>query len=120
VRRVAAAVLVGWEPVTLALAASGAITSLVDRGPASVAFLIVRVAITGLGMAAGARLWRAAEGGLLLARWAFGLQIAASVVAHTTRLWPSTLPPGIAGPAFALVVTWYAAWLVWAMLAARP
>jgi hypothetical protein len=115
VRRLVGALLVVVEPITLAFAASSAIESLVDRGPASVAFLAARLAITGLGMAAGIRLWQRRPGGIVLARWSYGLQLAATVVAHATRLWPSTLAPGIAGPAFAMGVAWYSLWLGWSL-----
>ena len=114
-RRIVAALLVVAEPITLAFAASSAIESLVDRGPASVVFLVARLAITGLGMAAGIRLWQQRPGGIVLARWSYGLQLAATVVAHTTRLWPSTLPPGLAGPAFAAGLIWYGAWFAWSL-----
>lgn len=115
-RRVVAALLVVWEPLTLALAASASIESLVDRGPASVAFLVVRLAVAGLGIAAGMRLWRGRPGGIVLARWSLTLTLAATIAAHTTRLWPTTLPPGLSGPAFAAGLMWYAGWLAWTVV----
>jgi hypothetical protein len=114
-RRLAAVLLVVWEPLALAVAASSWIQALVDRGVAAVAFLVVRLAITGLGMAAGGRLWQGQPGGIALARWSYALQLAATIVAYTTRLWPTTLPPGVRGPAFVLGLAWYTAWLAWSL-----
>jgi hypothetical protein len=116
-RRIVAALLVVWEPLTFAVAASSAIDWLIQRGLMAVAFLIARLLITGIGMAAGMRLWHEQPGGIPLARWAYAGQLAVTIVAHSTRLWPTTLAPGIAEPAFALGVTWYAGWLVWTSFA---
>jgi len=114
-RRVAAALLVVWEPLALAVAASGSIQVVVDRGAAAIAFLLLRMAITGIGMAAGGRLWQGQPGGIALARWSYALQLAATVVAYSTRLWPTTLPPGVREPAFVLGLAWYSAWLTWSL-----
>jgi uncharacterized YccA/Bax inhibitor family protein len=115
VRRLLAVLLLVVEPVTLALRASGAIASLIERGPASIAFLVICLAIAGLGMAAGRRLWQRRAGGIVLARWTLAFSLAAVVVSHTTRLWPDTLPPGLAGPVLTATLAWYGAWLAWTL-----
>jgi hypothetical protein len=116
-RRIVAALLVVWEPLTFAIAASSAIDWLMQRGLMAVVFLIARLLVTGIGISAGMRLWQEQPGGIALARWAYAGQLAAAIVAHSTRLWPTTLAPGIAEPAFAVGVAWYAGWLVWTVFA---
>jgi hypothetical protein len=119
VRRIVAALLVVLEPLTLALAASAALEWLLSRGALAVGFLLVRLAIAGVGMVAGMRLWDGRPGGIALARLSYAGQLAATIVAHTTRLWPTTLAPGVAEPAFVVGVVWYGGWLAWTLLADR-
>ena len=118
-RRTVAALLVVVEPLTLALAASAALEWLLSRGAIAVAFLLARLAITGVGMVAGMRLWDERPGGISLARLSYAGQLAATLVAHTTRLWPTTLAPGVAEPAFVFGLAWYAGWLAWTFFADR-
>jgi hypothetical protein len=68
-------------------------------------------------MVAGMRLWDGRPGGLALARWSYAGQLAATILAHTTRLWPTTLAPGVAEPAFVFGVAWYTGWLAWTFVA---
>jgi len=119
VRRIVAALLVVVEPLALALAASAALEWLLSRRAIAVAFLLARLAITGVGMVAGIRLWDERPGGIALARWSYAGQLAASLVAYTTRLWPTTLAPGVAEPAFVFGLAWYAGWLAWTFFADR-
>jgi hypothetical protein len=117
VRRIVAALLVVVEPVALALAASAALDWLLARGVVAVGFLLARLAIAGIGMVAGIRLWDGRPGGMALARWSYAGQLAVTIVAHTTRLWPTTLAPGVAEPAFILGLAWYGGWLAWTCFA---
>ena len=118
-RRTVAVLLVVVEPLALALAASAALDWLLTRGAGAVGFLLVRLAITGVGMVAGMRLWDERPGGIALARWSYAGQLAATLVAHMTRLWPTTLAPGVAEPAFVFGLAWYAGWLAWTFFADR-
>lgn len=118
-RRIVAALLVVVEPLALALAASAALDWLFARGVVAVGFLLARLAITGIGMVAGMRLWDGRPGGMALARWSYAGQIAATILAHTTRLWPTTLAPGVAEPAFILGLAWYGGWLAWTLYVRR-
>jgi hypothetical protein len=111
VRRILVAILVGVEPLALALSASAALDWVLTRGALAIAFLLARLAITGLGLVAGLRLMDGRPGGIAPARWSFAGQLAATVVAHTVRVWPTTLAPGVAEPAFVLGVAWYCGWL---------
>jgi hypothetical protein len=117
VRRLVAAILVFVEPLALALSSSAALEWILTRGPLAIAFLLVRLTITGIGMVGGIRIQDDRPGGFMLARWSFAGQLAATLVAHGIRVWPTTLAPGLAEPAFALGVGWYSAWLTWTLLA---
>jgi len=120
VRRLVAALLVVVEPLALALAASAALEWLLSRGAIAVVFLLARLAITDVGMVAGLRLWDERPGGIALARWSYAGQFVATIVAHTTRLWPTTLAPGVAEPAFVFGLVWYTGWLAWTFFTDRP
>jgi len=37
----------------------------------------------------------------------------------TVQIWPTTLAPGVAEPAFVFGLAWYAGWLVWTFFADR-
>jgi hypothetical protein len=114
-RRLLAFLLVGWAPVNLALTASASLDRLTDRGWPAIALLIVRLAITGFGVAAGRALWNDRPGALTLARWATGLSLGAALVTVTTSIWPAPLPPGVREPVAIATVTWHALWFAWTL-----
>jgi hypothetical protein len=114
-RRLLAFVLVVWEPLNLALTAAALLDRLADRGWPAIALLVVRLAVTGVGVAAGRALWSGRPGAMLLTRWATGLVLAAVAVTQFTSIWPAPLPPGIRGPAAIAIVSWYAFWFVWSL-----
>lgn len=117
--RLLAFVLIVIEPASLALTASSRLASLSDSGWPSLLFLVVRLGVTGLGLAAGVALWQGRAGALALARVALALALAAVLVASFTSLWPNRPPPGLAGPVLALQVAWYGGWLAWTLIARR-
>ena len=117
-RRLLVFLLVVWtaEPRVDRL---GSAESSPDRGWPAVVFLIVRLAIAGVGVAAGGALWSYRPGAVTLARWATGLGLAAAVPIVTTHIWPSSLAPGIREPVAVATIAWYAAWFVVARLKAE-
>ena len=115
-RRLLAALLVVWEPLSLALTAAAFLDRLGDRGWGAIVLLVVRLGVTGFGVTAGRALWAGRPEAVTLTRWATGLNLAANTVTLTTSFWPSLYPPGLRGPVTTVVIAWYACWFLWAML----
>jgi hypothetical protein len=114
-RRLLAFLLVVWAPLNLAITASALLDSLTDRGWPAIALLIVRLAVTGFGVAAGRALWNNRPGAMTLARWATGLSLGAVLVTVTTSIWPTPLPPGVREPGAIATVSWHALWFLWTL-----
>jgi cytochrome bd-type quinol oxidase subunit 2 len=114
-RRLLAFLLVVWAPLNLSITAAALLNSLADRGWPAIVLLVVRLAVTGFGVAAGRALWNRRRGAIGLARWATGLSLGAVLVTATTSIWPHPLPPGVRGPAAIATVTWHALWFVWTL-----
>ena len=114
-RRVLAFLLVAWAPLSLALTASALLDSLAARGWPAIALLIVRLSVTGLGVAAGRALWNNRPGAMTLARWATGLSLGTVLITVTTSIWPAPLPPGVREPAAIATVAWHALWFLWTL-----
>jgi hypothetical protein len=114
-RTLLALVLVVAEPAGLALVASNLVTTIADRGAAAIAWLVVRLLVTGFGAGVGMALWRERPGAMNLARWAVGLAFAAAMITALTPVWPHPLPPGVREPATVLLFVWYAGWFVWTL-----
>lgn len=114
-RRVLAVVLVLWEPLTLALAASTLLRRITEHGVPAYLVLVVKVFVAGVGIAAGMALWQERPGAMVLARWALALSLVTTVFSRLTHFWPATLPPGVAGPALAASIAWTGGWLVWSL-----
>jgi hypothetical protein len=112
-RALLAFLLVVAEPAGLALVASGLVTTIGDRGALAVAWLVVRLLITGFGAGVGMALWHERPGSTVLTRWAVGLAFAATMITALTPIWPHPLPPGVREPATALLFVWYGAWFAW-------
>jgi hypothetical protein len=113
-RRVLAVILVLWEPLTLALAASTLLRRITEHGVPAYAVLVVKVFVAGVGIAAGMALWQERPGAMVLARWALALSLATTLFSRLTDFWPATLP--VESPVGARAsVAWTGGWLVWSL-----
>lgn len=97
-----------WEPLSLALAASSGISAISLSQPGRVAFLLLRIMIAGVGVAAGTAIWHGRLHALTLAKIALGLSVVGAVI---RLVWfPSNVPPGLRLPLALLSVAFNAAW----------
>ena len=119
-RRLLAFLLVVWAPLNLSVSAAALLDSLADRGWRAIVLLLVRLAVTGFGVAAGRALWSQSRGAITLARWATGLSLGVVLVVVTTSIWPTQLPPGTRGPVAIATVTWHALWFLWTLRQHEP
>ncbi len=97
-RRVLAVVLVLWEPLTLALAASTLLRRITEHGVPAYAVLVVKVFVAGVGIAAGMALWQERPGAMVLARWALALSLATTLFSRLTRLLAGDAAAGSSRP----------------------
>lgn len=111
--RLLALLLVVWEPVSLSLATAPILPTLADRGLLVGLALAVRVAVAGLGVAAGLALWNRRPHGLGLAMVALALSGAAQLVSVLTPILPTNLPPDLRPFAAVAIVLYYGAWIVY-------
>jgi len=119
-RRLLAFVLVVWAPLNLSVSAAALLDSLADRGWRAIVLLVVRLAVTGFGVAAGRALWSQSRGAFTLARWATGLSLGVALVTATTSIWPTQLPPGLREPVAIATVAWHALWFLWTLRQQEP
>jgi hypothetical protein len=108
-------ILLVWEPLSLARLASVRIAALVDR-PLALAVLLIRVAVTGVGIGAGIALWAGRPAGPFLAKAYLVASSLVTVMVLGTRWFPSSLLPGTALP---LAVATIAANLAWFLYLGR-
>lgn len=112
-------ILTVWNPASLALRAAAAISSVSPPSAVSLAFLFVRVVLTGVGVAAGIALWLQRPGAVWLARVALVLFAFETTVRMATRVDLSTAPPGTRLPLALAVVLHNGAWYCYLQLSRR-
>lgn len=111
--RVLAVILAVWEPLNLAMFVAPALTTIGTRGAATAAFLLARIVIAGVGIAAGISLWRDAPHARRLAAVALILSTVAAAITFTTTLLPTNIVPGDQWLYLGVLVLFNGAWLVY-------
>jgi len=101
------------EPLGMAYYASEVLASVVNRGTFAVLLLVARLAITGIGVAAGLSLWGGRSGALALARAAIVLTAVGVVMTALSPTFPHNRPPGLTAPLLAVVLAYYGAWFAY-------
>jgi hypothetical protein len=113
VLRVLAVILAVWEPLNLAVFVAPVLTTVPARGAGTAAFLLARIVVAGIGIAAGLSLWRQAPHGRELAAAALILSTIAAAITFTTSLLPTNIMPGDRWIYLAAVVLFNGAWLAY-------
>jgi hypothetical protein len=109
---IAALLLVIVAPAAFALEAQAAVGRLLGFGAPAIALLVVRAAVTILGLVAGLALRRGDEGGWRLVRAWSVAAAGATLVTFLTPYFPSNRAPGEKRLALAAWLLVYAAWFV--------
>ena len=107
------ALLLVWQPLSLALIASSVLDSIIVRGVPVALVLIARVAVTAFGVAAGLALIARRSAAVSLARASLLLSAAMDVFVYVTPYFPNNRPPGDTTIALVLSIATAAAWLAY-------
>jgi hypothetical protein len=112
-------ILTIWNPASLALRAASAVSSLSSPSTLSLAFLVVRIAVTSIGVAAGIALWLRRPGAVWLAKLALVLVAVETAVRMASRTGLSGAPPGTRLPLALAVILHSSAWYLYLQLSRR-
>ena len=102
-------ILTIWNPASLTLQAASALSNIGSRA-VSIAFLVARLIITSIGLAAGVSLWLRRPGAVTLAKFALVLLAAEAVVRLASRVDLGRAPPGTRLPLAVFILLHNAAW----------
>jgi hypothetical protein len=111
--------LVVFHPLSLAITASGALSSLSARGTAVALILILRLVVVGFGMAAGRALQTLQPGAVTLAKAALLASAATDVFVYATPYFPNNRPPGDTVYYIAASLAYHGAWLAYLARSSR-
>jgi hypothetical protein len=103
--------LCAWEPLNLALAASSDIGELATDSGARGAFLVFRLLVAGVGIAAGLSLWNDRPQAFTLAKAALVLAGVSALIRFTW--FPGNTPPGLRLPYALAFLGYNAAWFLY-------
>jgi hypothetical protein len=112
-------ILTIWNPAMLALQASSVVWSIGARSTLSLAFLIARLVITSVGIAAGLALWMRHAGAVPLAKLSLMLFGIEAVTRLSTRVDLGSAPPGTRLPLAIFIILHNAAWYLYLQLSRR-
>ena len=105
--------LMVWQPIVMGLTASSVLGSIAIGGLAVALVLILRLLVTGLGVAAGLALINRRGGAVNLARAVLGISAATDAFVYLTPYFPSNRAPGET-PIFVTVsAIYYSVWIAY-------
>jgi hypothetical protein len=105
--------LLVWQPASVGLTASRALDSIALGGLAIVLVLLLRLAVTGLGVAAGLALLNRRVGAVAFARFVLVAGAATDAFVYLTPYFPSNRAPGETPIVLVASLAYYAAWLAY-------
>jgi hypothetical protein len=105
-----AALLLVWQPLSLATTMSGLVDELAIRGAGLGFILLLRLLAAGLGIAAGLALFQAKPGAAALAKTSLVASAVVDVVVYITPWSPNNRPPGDATIILIASLMYYGAW----------
>jgi hypothetical protein len=111
--------LIVFQPLSLAVTAAGALQALSLRGMPVAMILILRLIVTGLGIAAGLALQNRRPGAVDLAKLSLVASAATDVFVYTTPYFPNNRPPGDTAIYILASLAYYAAWLTYLFRSGR-
>ena len=112
-------ILTIWNPANLALQAASTLASIETRSTVSIVFLVVRLLITSVGVAAGIALSLRRPGAVWLTKLALALFAIEAIARLSTRVDLGSAPPGTRLPLAIFVIAHNAAWFAYLRLSRR-
>jgi hypothetical protein len=102
-----------WQPISVALTASGALRSIAIAGFPLALVLILRLLVAAFGVAAGLALYSLRTGAVALAKVALIASAAIDVFVSLTPYVPSNRSPGETPIVLTASLTYHAGWLLY-------
>jgi hypothetical protein len=112
-------VLLLWQPLNLAVAASSAMNAIAIRGPVVGLVLAGRLLVTAFGVAAGIALLGRRDASVAMAKASLALSAATDVFVYATPYAPSNRMPGDTPLYIAGSLAFYGLWMVYLMRSTR-
>ena len=106
-----------WEPANLALSASGDLAALTTDTVVRSAFLVFRVLVASVGVAAGVALWNDRDHAFGLAKSALVLSAVLAVIRFSW--YPGNTPPGLRLPYALVFIGYNGAWFLYLTVTGR-
>ena len=111
--------LMVWQPLSLGLVASSALEAVALRGWPLMVVIAIRVAVAGLGIAAGLAILGRHPGAVAMAKASLALSAATDVFVYTTSYFPNNRVPGDMPFYVAASLAYYSAWMVYLVRSKR-
>jgi hypothetical protein len=108
-----------WQPISTGLVASSVLGSLAVRGLPMALIMVLRIMVTGFGVAAGLALLGRRPGAVAIARLSLVASAVTDLIVYLTPYFPSNRAPGET-PLYVLAsLTYCAVWMIYLMRSKR-
>jgi hypothetical protein len=111
--------LLVWHPASFALTAASALATLNVRGLPLALLLVARLAVTGIGVAAGILLFGRRPGSIRVAQVALAASVLMDLTIYLTPYFPNNRMPGDTPFYAAGTLAYHGAWIVFLRFSAR-